>query len=218
MTLHQRSCFMQWLSTGCRGCILFTMPQDSDSSSCVGCRRGGFACRSALEPCIAQPQPRPEFLTCAVELLHRGHAKCDSLLAHFGLDGNQQKPQIRGGEPQHSDRALSILCGTAFSREVQTLDMILVIDQKLEGLCNRITVGACERCRQRKVKCLRGPTCLRSFERYRRTPTYGGPLRTLLPVKEEGGEQGNHDTEAASREAPCIDVAQHCVRAVMNPV
>jgi len=186
MTVHQRGCFVNRLSTTCGGCTLFVQPLNFDSRSCVGCRRGGFGCRSALAYSHTQLQSRPKFLTCAVELLHRGSSKCDSLMTHFGLEDPKLAHEVRRHESLHEDWGLSMLTGTAFSQEVQILDLILGMDQKLERLCNRNLLGACEHCRRRKIKCLRGPTCLKGLhERQRQTHSYNGPFRTLLPVKEE---------------------------------
>jgi len=186
MTLPQRKCFVDKLSTTCGGCTLFVQPLNVDSRSCVGCRRGGFGCRSALEYSHVQLHSRPKFLACAVELLHRGNSKCDSLMTHFGLEDPTLTHGVRGHESLHEDWALSMLTGSAFSQEVQILDLILGMDQKLERLCNRNLMGACEHCRRRKIKCLRGPTCLRGLhERHRQIHSYNGSFRTLLSVKEE---------------------------------
>lgn len=88
----------------------------------------------------------PEFISCAVELLRRGSARCDQLVAATNRGGGiaavpdptrSCSQSVFGQSALHADWTRHSLGGDELPQQIQMLDLILSLDQKLERLCDR---------------------------------------------------------------------------------
>lgn len=186
------------LSVRCAGCALFSPPPHADPRSCVGCRRGGFLCRAVSGVAHANPSTPSAFLSCAVELLRRGDAKCDQLLRGVGVGGSAglarpanstylagsadstETAQGLRGQSLQADWPRLPWCDSETSQHIQMLDLILHLDQKLERLCGQWPTAVDEHGAVQAAKCRRRSASACTVERQPYARPLSG-LPTLLP-------------------------------------
>ncbi|KAK5077789.1 hypothetical protein LTR70_009409 [Exophiala xenobiotica] len=205
---YDRGYVVQRLSKHCAECALFPPPALVDPRACVGCRRGGFLCRAGPDSTHPDPSTSPAFLSCAIELLRRGDAKCDQLLQRevsadvarpallaqlaqstLPAPASHVRPPADSAETAqafHDDslptNGMRLPWGESeHAQQIQLLDLILHLDQKLERVCSYRPTRADEHGAVQAAQCRRSAGARRS-------------LRTLLPrVKEEHHEDDNDD-------------------------
>jgi hypothetical protein len=153
-------------TTRCRGCNMFLRPEFYNHTFCVGCRRGGFYCPTAKS--IAADSPRQQFLTSVSEILQRVSSKCGQLntILTTGDSLADPRPVLSVDRDPYAVQ----------NDEAWVLNVMSEIDQKLERLCQR-EPGACNHCRERKVKC-----SLKLVPK--RKPSKSRPLAPLYEVDE----------------------------------
>jgi len=143
-------------------------------------------CQSVPASWSSKPSYPSDFLACAIKLLRRGSSKCDQLVARLGPLDRVLAPLSNRPYSLEADWTQFTPSGTELPQEIRVLDLILGMDQKLEGLCGRSYRKACERGPRRPLSCRRAGG--RAVERLQPTRFVSPSLPRLSQVKEEEHE------------------------------
>ena len=190
------------LSRTCDGCSLFAPSATIDHSSCSTCPRGGFICQGRRHV-FPDTCTTSDFLACAIELLSRSLSTCGQIDCQSETQVEHEAGQIRDKTSStDQDSTLSAdwsqlhLRYSSIPLQLQMLDLVLNLDQRLDHLAQRRQQRRSEnRDRTEVVSSADGQARPMDYRRDTNAMRHSSLVRRTQPTLEsvEEGEEGHDD-------------------------